>query len=304
METGGQVHHEYTVAFFDILGFKRTSERLGLAEVERRYRALIEVVDRFNANSASLFGLLNFEESAYWTEDGDIFILNRIDGAYASDSIVVWTSRWWPESRELDPRTRARLARDPETGWLHTTVPCDNLLSVCNELVCRSIEVGLPFRGALAMGPALLDSARTLFLGPPLIQAATLEREQALIGASLCASFMQQSIPERFALGFDRHLKPGLARDFGGQVLDWPRHWRLTRGSDLRSRIQVLSRDTGSAEVHYRNTLDLIDLSERQERRRQPSAPAGSRGPSLRESHPAYAGARLKTPFRAIRRRR
>lgn len=298
------MHPEYTVAFFDILGFKQASERLGLDAIEHRYRRLIEAVDRFNANSASLFGQLSFRESAYWTEDGDIFILNRIDGAYASDSVVVWTARWWPESRDLDPAARAGLARDPESGWQHTTVPCDNLLSVCNELVCRSIEVGLPLRGALAMGPALLDTTRSLFLGPPLIQAATLEREQTLIGASLCDSFMDQTIPERFVLDFDRHLKPGLARDFGGKVLDWPRHWRRTRGSDLHDHIRTLCPDRGRARVHYRNTLALIEMSERKQERLGDPAPSDDREPSLRDSHPVYAAARLGTTFRAIRRRR
>jgi hypothetical protein len=291
------MHQEYAVAFFDILGFKQKSERLGLSAIEERYRSLIAIVDRFNANAASLFGELSFKESAYWTTDGDVFILNRISGAYASDSIVVWTPSVWPEALSKSAPERERLARDPESGWLYAPIPCDNLLNICNELICRSIELGLPFRGALSMGPALFDAQRSVFLGQPLIDAATLERGQSLIGASLCTSFTRQTIPLRFLLPCETHIKAGFENDHGGMVLDWPRHWRRTRTDDPRQAVDALARDAGPAIIHYDNTRELIALSERHADRHE-----SPKDLSIRSTYPVYANPKLKTPFRAIRR--
>lgn len=291
------MHHEYAVAFFDILGFKRKFEALGLAEIEKRYFSLIATVDRFNANTASIFGDLNFRESAYWTADGDVFVLNRIAGAYASDSIVVWAPSVWPEAREKTGEERAELAKDPAKGWVYATIPCDNLLNACNELICHSIEIGLPFRGALSMGPAILDERRSVFLGAPLIEAATLERGQMMVGASFCPSFVQQIIPGRFVLPFDA-LRSGFKSGFRGAVLDWPRHWRRTRSLDIRQVMDELGRDAGAASRYYENTLALIDLSERA--RDQHESPEDL---SIRATYPAYANPQLAADFRAVRRR-
>lgn len=291
------MHHEYAVAFFDILGFKQKFETLGLPGIEKKYSSLIATVDRFNANTASIFGDLNFKESAYWTTEGDVFLLNRIAGAYASDSIVVWAPSVWPEAREKTRQERDALAKDSARGWVYTTIPCDNLLNVCNELICLSIEIGLPFRGALSMGPALLDEQRSIFLGAPLIEAATLERGQMMIGASFCPSFVQQTIPRRFLLPFDSHLKSAFKTGYGGAVLDWPRHWRRTRTRDIRSVMDELGRDAGTASHYYEHTFSLIALSE--QHRHHFESPEDL---SIRATYEAYSSPQLATDFRAVRR--
>jgi len=290
------MNHEYAVAFFDILGFKRKFETLGLQEIEQRYFSLIATVDRFNANTASIFGDLNFKESAYWTAEGDVFVLNRIAGAYASDSIVVWAPSVWPEARTKTKEERAELAKEPAKGWTYATIPCDNLLNVCNELICRSIELGLPFRGALSMGPAVLDERRSVFLGSPLIEAATQERGQMMIGASFCPSFVQQTIPARFVLPFDA-LRKSFKTGYRGAVLDWPRHWRRTRSQDIGQVMDDLSRDAGAASRYYENTLALIALSEQfRDRYESPEEL------SIRATYPAFANPQLATDFRAVHR--
>lgn len=291
------MHHEYAVAFFDILGFKKKFQTLGLSEIDSKYSSLIATVDRFNANTASIFGDLSFKESAYWTAEGDVFVLNRISGAYASDSIVVWAPAVWPEARGKTAEQREELAKDPAKGWVYATIPCDNLLNVCNELICRSIEIGLPFRGALSMGPALLDEKRSIFLGTPLIEAATLERGQVMIGASFCSSFVQQTLPKRFLLPFDAHLKKGFRSDYGGSVLDWPRHWRRTRAGDVRDAIESLGRDAGAASGYYENTLALISLSEQYGDRFESPEDL-----SIRATYPAYSNPKLASDSRAVRR--
>jgi hypothetical protein len=255
--------HKYLVAFFDILGFQQKFEKVGLAEIAKRYESLIDVVDSRNEYIAELFGSMNFHEAAYWTSEGDVSIFNKVFGAYASDSVLIWAHCAWPEARDKTEMQTESLTKDPASGWVYQTVPCDNFLDTCCDLICRSIELGLPFRGAVSMGTAVIEGERRVFLGAPLIEAARLEHGQRLIGASLCRSFVHQTIPKRFLLSFDTHLKDGYQELYGDAVLDWPRYWRKTRTGDIRNEIKKLSQNAGAASVYYENSLDLVALSEK-----------------------------------------
>ena len=253
----------YFLAVFDVLGFKQKFDALGLAEIARRYGRLIDVVDKQNRRIEELFGgSFRLRESAYWVASGELVIVNKVFGAYASDSILIWAHSLWSEGRDKTSAERADLATDPATGWMYRGVPCDVLVEVCNELICHSIEAGLPLRGALAMGDTALDLEHRVFLGAPLIEAATLERGQRMIGASFCPSFMNQTIPGRFRLSFDAHVKEEFRTSFGGATLDWPRHWRKTRQGSPRPHIRRLGRGANDRSIYYDNTLSLCDLSD------------------------------------------
>ena len=151
-------------------------------------------------------------------------------GAYASDSILLWANR---------------------------ALPCDDFLDVCNDLICHGLEVGLPLRGAVSMGEAVLEAHRNIFLGRPLVDAARLEGGQKFIGAGVCKSFVEQAIPKRFLLRFEQHLKDSNSAQWGGFVLDWPRHWLRTRSADVEQVIRTMNIDAEHS-PYYENTLDLV----------------------------------------------
>lgn len=162
--------HDYAIAYFDILGFEAKFKAMGLSTIAEKYRELVQVVDGINEHSSELFGdLFNFKESVYWTKEGEVVPIVKVFGAYASDSILIWSHAAWPEAREKTDHERAKLAEDPGDGWVYQTVPCDTFLRTCNEIICRGLELGLPLRGALAMGKAILDNSERIFLGAPLM---------------------------------------------------------------------------------------------------------------------------------------
>jgi len=119
-----------------------------------RYEALIEVVDYRKEQIKRVFDELEFDEAPYWSSDGNVFIFNKVEGAYASDSILIWAENTWPEARGKTLDTCQELSSNPADGWAYFPVPPDNFLDVCNDLICRSLEVGLPLRGAIAVGDA------------------------------------------------------------------------------------------------------------------------------------------------------
>ena len=256
------MYYGYLVGLFDILGFEEKFKAIGLSKMFGNYEALIDGVNYRQKQIERVFGGMAFDEAPYWTIEKDVFIFSKTHGAYASDSLLLWANRTWPEARDIKAEDFEKLLSEPSTGWKYHAIPCDNFLDVCNELICDSLEVGLPLRAALSMGPAILDEDKRIFLGEPIIDAARLEKGQKFIGAGLCKPFIKQTIPKRYLLKFDRHLKADLQNEWGGFVLDWPRHWRKTRKKDLRKIINDLNTNDKYSE-YYENTLELISLSDK-----------------------------------------
>lgn len=252
----------YLVALFDILGFEQKLSSIGLAEMLARYEALIDIVNYRKDQVKLVFEDRGFTEAPYWNNDGDVSVFNKTHGAYASDSILLWAESTWPAARGKSIDACKKLATDAANGWEYLPIPCDNFLDVCNDLICRSLEVGLPLRGGISMGEAVLDQEKNIFLGQPIVEAARLEKGQRFIGASFCKSAMNQTIPKRFSFQFDRHIKNDYKGNWGGVVLDWPRHWRRTRSVDLVNVIKGMDADNQFSDI-YKNTLDFISHSQK-----------------------------------------
>lgn len=247
-------HHEYMVGLFDILGFESRLNNLGLSGMLEKYELLIDVANSNNAKHDRIKEMKM--HGAFWTMDGEAkakpFISYEIRAAYASDSILVWAKR---------ALGGAGMIKDGKL--CHPPVPCDDFLYVCNELICRSLEIGLPLRGAVSMGEAYINEERNIYLGSPLVDVARLEKRQVFIGASPCVSFLKQPVLSPFLLPYKSHLKPLKNNEKEltfGTVLDWPRYWRATRKTDVAEIVRQLNTDSDFS-PYYENTLKLIDFS-------------------------------------------
>ena len=255
------VARPYAVGLFDVLGFKNKFEKLGLKEITARYAALIDIVMQRDKNLEEMktfFGFL--KEGPYWCRDGEIVVMTQVHAAYASDTFLVWANYTWTDLHQTPKEELDALAKDRKHDWLFRPVPCDAFVDVCNELMCRSLQVGLPLRGALAVGDAVMDRPRNIFLGQPIIDANILEHGQIFIGAGMCSSFIDQTIPARFRLTYNKQLKNPSMPGASDLILDWPRHWRKTRKVDVREAIQSMNTEDGFAD-YYQNTLDTIEHS-------------------------------------------
>lgn len=232
---------EYFIAFFDILGFEARLESLGLDKMIEKYQQLINIIDKNNFKQEELKN--GKFHGAFWTSEGIPLISYEINGAYASDSILIWANRKLEEK----------------------FVPSDNFLNICNELICSSIEIGLPLRGAISMGNLCIDEKKGAYLGKALVDIARLEKQQDIIGATPCKDFQQQPIQNKYFLPYKSHLKKleydNMELSFGA-ILDWPRHWRETRKSSVLDFMSHLSiNDIPEVKIKYDNTLKLVKFS-------------------------------------------
>ena len=253
------------VCFLDVLGFETKFNLLGLGGILEKYEKLIQVINEQNESTEKWFGTMNFSEGAYWTAEQDAFISQRIYGTYASDSILLFANADFPENSypkalNLTVEERSKRAKDPGTGWMYQTIPCDNFLNVCNEIICHSIEIGFPLRGCIAMGEAVLHLDRRIFLGKPLLEAVRLENSQVCIGTVFTKSFMLQLVPKRYQISYNSHFKAEIPPNFSGTILDWPRHWRNTRKDNLQNAIDLLNINPEYDE-YYKKTQSIIDVS-------------------------------------------
>ena len=256
------VARPYAVGIFDVLGFKNKFDHLGLEEITKRYAALIDIVLEGDKRRADLDNLFpDRREGPFWCQGGELMIDSRVYAAYASDTFLVWSNYTWSRLHTMDDDEYQKLSQDPKHDWVFYPVPCDGFLDVCNELICRSLQIGLPLRGALAVGDAVLDKAWNIFLGQPIIEAHALEKNQQFIGAGICHSFTNQTIPSRYRLPFNQQIKDQSKKEASGIILDWPRHWRDTRKFDVKPIIESLNTNNDFSE-YYRNTLESVELSE------------------------------------------
>jgi hypothetical protein len=293
--------NRFFVCLLDVLGFESKFKQLGLEGMLEKYLQLIHVVDSRNKRTEDLFELMNFSESAYWTSEGDGFVFLRMYGAYASDSIILFAHADFPENRypqilEINNEERKCRASDPASGWMYQTAPCDTFLDLCNEVVCRSIEIGLPLRGALSMGEAVLHLDRGIYLGDPLIEAARLEKPQQCIGVSMGRSFMDQVVPSRYKIEHTRHFKGDVVpNQYGGTVLDWPRHWKKTRKETLDATISAMDTDPRFSD-YYAKTREIVEMSDA-----LADMYTGPEHTLITKVYPQFSGAELKLNARAVR---
>ena|ERR1022692_448945 len=126
--------------FLDVLGFSNLVQNIGLECLYEKYRQLIQAAKKQQRDGvffSSRFG-------------HPFFGYERIESFYFSDTIIFWC-----------PYDIHHL---------------EALATSLKEVLCRSIEIELPLRGAISVGQARLNFEEKVFIGKPIIKAANAEK--------------------------------------------------------------------------------------------------------------------------------
>ena len=218
---------EYMIAMFDVLGFKSLIESPGLDEVYRRYEILMTYV-REPKSGIDLVPIDGFVAVGHL----------EVQCAYFSDTLLFWAPYSFPGFRTF--------------------------CTTCSEVVCRGIEIGLPLRGGIAVGRAIMDHPKATYLGKPIIETYNVEQAQEWIGASFGPSFHDPANKKQFFLDtilpYRSHRKPDTTL-INGSVLDWPRHWRHNRTAPATDAVQTLNTNPKKSS-YYETTQKFIAFSE------------------------------------------
>lgn len=185
------------LGFFDVLGFSKRVETEGPEQTAALYRQLIETTVKKEASRC--LGTVSDGTGARYMS---IFSLD-VKTAYFSDTIFMWV-----------PLERVFV---------------DAFVSHCATFVCEALAMGVPVRGAIALGEAVMDRNTGTYIGMPIVEAASCEKIQEWLGVAYTPSatwppFMAEVHPNHF-IEYDIPVKPGHENDLPPVALDWTRRW-------------------------------------------------------------------------------
>jgi hypothetical protein len=251
----------YIVALFDILGFEFRLKKYGLDEILYRYQKIVDLVKNNEEKNKILFDKLQIV-GPLLIKDGPPAVFYDIKAIYSSDSILVWSNLAWEMAQSQPIELLKKNENHPAFGYFSKPVPLEPFLTICAEIICKSIEFDLPLRGAIAMGDAVLNEHEGIFLGDPIVDAARLERGQNCIGASICNSFMEQEDHKRFFLPYTKQFKEDFKETRKESALNWPLFWNNSRKNmDLKTTIEKLAYQNNNHQ-YYANTIEFIRYSD------------------------------------------
>ena len=229
--------HKKYLAFFDILGFEALYNEIGIEEIIIKYEEFISLVSKMEKEAGCC--LVNAGGMQM-----SIMMSIPINYGYFSDTILFWV----------------------DADKAPTQVQLINLME---EVLCRSIELGMPLRGSLNAEVTHFDKEKGIFLGKSLICGARAESAQKWIGATLSNSYFSSgaAIDVEKGLPYNKHIKPDKKEFVTNFVIDFPKHWRKTRKEDLITEINRLNKKLEYS-IIYENTIDFCRFSEDMENKK------------------------------------
>lgn len=201
------------LGFFDVLGFSKRVETEGPEQTASIYHRLIETTVKKEATR----GLGTVSDGA----GGRFLTLFSLDvqTAYFSDTIFMWV-----------PLER---------------VFADAFVNHCATFVCEALAMGVPVRGAIALGEAIMDRTTGTYIGMPIVEAASCEKIQEWLGVAYAPSatwqpFLTEVHPNVF-IEYDIPVKPGHEDDLPPVALDWTRRWEELYGTPATTKLAELN---------------------------------------------------------------
>lgn len=222
---------EIVLAFFDILG---SSKRLMNNEYQKVYEFYQYMVKLCSETKVPLShpGILHN------VPDVEVCILHSLHHAFFSDTFILWV--------EYDKLLQPRMG---------------GFYEKCSTVFIEAIKKGIPLRGSIARGTAIMDEENRLFLGKPLAEAAKAEPAQQWLGIGITKSCEDIYPTEaRYLFPFEDHIKEGKESLLSIIVLDWARYFRRKEKDDPILYIDKMNTDDKFSK-YYETTKKYVQLS-------------------------------------------
>jgi hypothetical protein len=229
---------EYFIALFDVLGFSDLQKEIGLTKIHSQYKDLINdvVLKDLDKNPLAMTLVnINFRPA---------LVAARIDIKYAyfSDTIILWARQ------------------------VKFLLPL--FIDRCSEFLIKAIEIGLPLRGAISIGKAVMDKQSGIFIGEPIVEAARLESAQDWIGITFGNSVHSLPVDNNsfkfteILFNYEKHMKPEKKALNSMISVDWARKVREQNKTEaIVSMLTTRMEKFKDKAYYYSNTLDFIKYS-------------------------------------------
>ena len=141
-----------------------------------------------------------------------------------------------------------------------------SFLQTCMDFFCQSIIAGIPLRGCISSGFALMDSSKSIYFGTPLVEAARGEPARKALGISFGKSFNNHHpVYNDYFIPFWDFIKTNdpKSKFISPMVLDWPRYWRISpdfKDFSFADCIKKMNTNPDFSE-YYDNAISLFNFS-------------------------------------------
>ena len=223
---------KYILAVFDVLGFSSLVAEKGLTEVTALYSKLI--TEAVKKEAMRTYTIIRLSEN----QKGSVFGALLVSHAHFSDTILLWAPL---VQHFIDP-----------------------FLARCADMVCEALKLGIPLRGAVAVGPAVMHTRTGTFVGTPVVEAAKLEQSQDWLGVSLGPSMLAADVAREFdptlVIPYAVPFKKRRERIYADLALDWANRFRSRFETDPVEAIRAI--DTSPLHhIYYDNAVKFAEFS-------------------------------------------
>lgn len=268
----------YSIALFDILGFSNFVEKNGNKVILELYNKLVELIDKQKSsyNGKQSFAgqvvpvpISNDCKSAVMVANANGYV----NVGHFSDTFIIYVNYlvgkegFWLATgfNEPYPLLLCDKVTQPDPVFYQNHNIYLSFLQTCMDFFCQAIVAGIPLRGCVSTGYAVMDKYKSIYLGSPLVEAARGEPARNSMGISFGKSFNKyHPIFNNYFIPYLDNIKEGERSKFlSPMVLDWARYWRETpdfKDYDLIECINKMKTDTQYS-CYYDNAINFVEFS-------------------------------------------
>ena len=271
----------YSIALFDILGFSNLVQNNGIQIVLDLYNKLLDIIHRmessYSGDDTFAGNVVPAPVSEDWKSNQLIADANGyIHVCHFSDTFLIYThylfkkSPWWLCDSFYEPHPLLIGEKNTEyCSLIYKEHPIYlSFLQVCMEFFCEAVKVGIPLRGCISTGMAIMDKHQSIYLGKPLVEAARGEPAQNAIGVAFGRSFNNyHPVYNRYFIPYLGHIKDNDKKSefLSPMMLDWPQFWRgHSKYKDLSIADCISKMNTNPMfSSYYDNAIKFASFSEK-----------------------------------------
>ena len=229
----------YSLAVFNIPNLAELMEKGGDQPILELYNKLLDTI---GAGLSGMGGAVPVPTSADWKENemvsapGGIVRACQLNGGFvlyvnylaAKKGFSIGQTKFEPNPLLLGERNTDFCPIFYERHSVYLA-----FLQMCMEFFCQAMAAGVPLRGCISTGMAVMDQERSLFFGSPLVEATVGAATRQSMGVSFGRSFYNyHPVYHDYFIPWPVHLdgNSGGGAYLSPMVLDWARYWRGSLG--------------------------------------------------------------------------
>lgn len=270
----------YSIALFDILGFSNFVNNHGNQVILDFYNKLLDIIHRqestYGRNSEFAGSVVPVPVSPDWKNNVYVAEANAfINVCHFSDTFLIYVNynvgkkgKWLADGKH---EPYPLLLGEPGTPYYPDIYNKHyiylSFLQTCMEFFCQAIIAGIPLRGCISTGPAIMNRYKSVYIGAPLVEAARGETAQNALGIAFGKSFNNSHpVYNNYFIPYLDHIKDSEKSEYlSPMMLDWARYWRESpdyKDYNLVDCINKMNKDLKHSS-YYDNAITFYDFSEK-----------------------------------------